>query len=567
MFTMDLEPPDGSVPSGHQGQGQVQVHFITNSPDIELSEGKRQLLVPINVRRYGLSQILNSSSMLDTPSPIPLDFLINGTFLRTSLDEYLVSAGLSTETTLNVEYVRSLIPPLYQTSFEHEDWVSAVDVLSEYSPAGSWTGNTAGNLKGKERILSASYDGLLRVWNSSGQIIAISKAAGEGGHTAGIKAAKFISPTQVASAGLDRTVRIWKHAEAEDGFKGNLKPVLELYGHTGSIDSIAVNAPTHRVLTGSMDGTIGVWTTNKNSAPAAEEKFLGVGHSSKRRKLTTSTSTPQRGPLSLISSHTAPISAVIFNPSDTTVAYSASEDHTVRTFDLTTSQLVDTRTTAHPLLSLCALPGISTQLLAAGTSARHITLLDPRMETRTTHVMTLRGHGNKVVSLAADPESRYGLVSASHDGLCRVWDLRATREGTREEGGGTVGESVYVVERESMKGHEKRKVAARPPPAPNHRTYERRARPRRSPHAKSAHPIAGDADPGGRAAVRGLRACIRGQGGDWQFSTAGAFGVILREAGEREGIRIKGFTYACMRGVLDSSGKMGNGKWGSNEDY
>ena len=29
-------------------RGQVQVHFITNSPDIELPEGKRQLLVPIS---------------------------------------------------------------------------------------------------------------------------------------------------------------------------------------------------------------------------------------------------------------------------------------------------------------------------------------------------------------------------------------------------------------------------------------------------------------------------------------------------------------------------------------
>lgn len=27
-------------------QGQVQVHFVTDSPDIELPEGKRQLLVP-----------------------------------------------------------------------------------------------------------------------------------------------------------------------------------------------------------------------------------------------------------------------------------------------------------------------------------------------------------------------------------------------------------------------------------------------------------------------------------------------------------------------------------------
>lgn len=31
---------------GAGGQGQVQVYFITNAPDIELPEEKRQLLVP-----------------------------------------------------------------------------------------------------------------------------------------------------------------------------------------------------------------------------------------------------------------------------------------------------------------------------------------------------------------------------------------------------------------------------------------------------------------------------------------------------------------------------------------
>ncbi len=44
-----MESP-GAVMSGDIGgagrQGQVQVHFITNAPDIELPEGKRQLLVP-----------------------------------------------------------------------------------------------------------------------------------------------------------------------------------------------------------------------------------------------------------------------------------------------------------------------------------------------------------------------------------------------------------------------------------------------------------------------------------------------------------------------------------------
>ena len=141
---------------------------------------------------------------------------------------------------------------------------------------------------------------------------------------------------------------------------------------------------------------------------------------SKRRKAVSTVSTLQKGPLALISAHTAPVYGVIFNPLDPSVAYSASMDHTVRTFDLTTSTLVDTRTTSHPLYSITALPGISSQLLAAGTSARHITLLDPRVSVSSTQVMTLRGHTNLVSCLSPDPHSNYGLVSGSNDGTCRV---------------------------------------------------------------------------------------------------------------------------------------------------
>jgi ribosome biogenesis protein YTM1 len=374
--------------------------------------------------------------MLDTPSPIPFDFLINGTFLRTTIEEYLIANGLSSESTLNLQYVRSLIPPLYEASFEHDDWVSSVDILS---------GSQA--TPGQERILSGSYDGLLRVWNTSGQVIATSPSSSAGGHTSSIKTAKFISPTQVASAGMDFTVRTWKYTEADDHFSGSLKPTLELYGHKGYIYSIAVHSASKRILSASADGKIGVWSTSKDASPAIDASLLP---SSKRRK--TSTSTPQRGPLSMLDCHTSPVQAVIFNPLDATVAYSASLDHTVRTFDLTTSSLVDTRTTSHPLISLSALPGISSQLLAAGTTARHITLLDPRVSARSTTVMTLRGHTNMVSSISPDPSSNYGLVSASHDVTCRVWDLRSSRAGTKDEGGGLVGEAVYVIERESQNG-------------------------------------------------------------------------------------------------------------------
>lgn len=387
--------------------------------------------------------------MLNTSSPIPLDFLINGSFLRTTLEEYLTANGLSSETTLNLQYVRTLIPPLYEASFEHDDWVRCVDTLSRGSIVGSW--DASGLVSGQERILSASDDGLLRIWNKSGQAIAMSVGYSAGGHSASIRSARFISPKQIASSSMDRSIRIWNYKEAEDHLSAELKPVLELYGHTACIDYIDVHGPSNRILSASTDKTIGLWTTLKNSAPAVDSS---KAPSAKRQKL-SSTSTLQRGPLSTMEYHTAPVTAAIFNPLDPTVAYSASQDHTVRTIDLTTSALVDTRSLSQPILSLSALPGISSQLLAAGTTARHITLIDPRVSAQSTQVMTLRGHTNKVVSLTPDPESNYGLVSGSHDGTCRVWDLRSSRLGTHDEGGGTVGEAVYVVERESAKGQKK----------------------------------------------------------------------------------------------------------------
>ncbi|KAK1770456.1 WD40 repeat-like protein [Phialemonium atrogriseum] len=438
-------------------EAQVKVIFTTTDEDIQLPESKRQLLVPADIRRYGLSRIINSESMLDTPTPIPFDFLINGAFLRSTLQDYLKENGLSFETAVTLQYVRSLIPPVYQASFEHDDWVSAVDVLSQTSPAGRWSGDAF--VQGQDRILSASYDGLLRIWDGSGQVIATSPAGSLGGHSSSIKAAKFLFNSQLASGGLDRTVRVWKYSESSDRFSGELKPTLELYGHRGPIESLEVDGNSKRILTASSDGSVGFWTTSKASAPEAPAELLPSTHATKRRRISSSVSTAQRGPLSLMAVHNAAASAAVFDPRDRTVAYSASQDHTVRTLDLTTGLVVSTLTTSHPLLSLCAIPRNSAPLLAAGTSARHVTLVDPRASAATTSVMTLRGHANKVVAIAASPDNDHSLVSGSHDGTCRIWDLRSVRPAAKDEGGvGSVSEPVYVFERESRKGR-KRPVA------------------------------------------------------------------------------------------------------------
>ena len=286
----------------------------------------------------------------------------------------------------------------------------------------------------------------------SSEVLVTSQSAASGGHRSSVKAAKFVSPTQIVSAGLDRTIRIWKYSEDTEGFSASLKPQIELYGHRSSIDSLAVHQPSTRILSASSDHSISLWSTRKSDAPIPPTCLLpsGTAQGTKRRKPGPSTSTPQRGPLSLLKSHTAPVSSTIFAPDDHTIAYSASWDHSLKTWDLPTSTCVDTRSTSHSLLSLTGLP--TYRLLAVGTSARHITLIDPRASATTVSAMTLRGHTNAVVSLASDPDCAYGLVSGSHDGTCRVWDIRSSKS----EKDGRIVESMYTIERESVKSKGRR---------------------------------------------------------------------------------------------------------------
>lgn len=280
------------------------------------------------------------------------------------------------------------------------------------------------------------------MWDTSANIIATGQA-----HAAPIKAAKFISPTQIVSSGADRTLRLWNYSDAaQPGQQGTLTPTLELYGHKASVDALAVHAPSSRILSASADHTVGLWSTKKSENTSAPEPLLPSA-SNKRRKLSANSKpSPQRGPLSLLARHTAQVSDVTFDAKDHTVAYSTSWDHSLKTWDLTTSACVDSRTTPQALFSVLHLP--DSHLIACGTSAKHITLIDPRASAQTISAMTLRGHTNAVVSLARDPTSSHQFVSGSHDGTCRIWDLRSARNDASER----VGESVYVIGRESGKG-------------------------------------------------------------------------------------------------------------------
>lgn len=390
------------------------------------------------LKRYQLSTLVNR--LLDTEKPIPLEFLINGQFLRTSLDEFLTQNGISAETTLHVEYVKALVPPLHVASYEHDDWISSLDVLSSSSKAAQWSNSTDPI---QNRILSGSFDGSLRVWNTSGTAVATGQY-----HKSRVASAKFLSPKQIVTSSMDRSVLLWDYTDSQTS--GTLKPKLELLGHKSSVEDVAVHAPSSRILTASSDHQIGIWSTKKSEGPPAPETTT-TPTSNKRRKLSGPEVTiPQRGALALLPGHRATVNAITFDATDATVAYSVSHDHSLKTWDLPTTTCIDTRSTTTALTALCHLPVHG--LIACGSAERHISLIDPRAGATKVVAMTLRGHTGWIQDLAVDPTSGYQFVSASNDGTCRIWDVRSSGS---EAGGERVGSSVFVIDRESQKAAKK----------------------------------------------------------------------------------------------------------------
>ncbi|CAH01381.1 Ytm1p [Kluyveromyces lactis] len=385
---------------------QVKLRFFTREEDETLHVNDAPIYAPVSLKRYGLSEIVNH--LLELPKSMPFDFLIDGELLRTSLQDYLIKKGLSSETFLNVEYTRAVLPPSYLSSFDNEDWVSSLDVGSNY-------------------IYSGSYDGIVRTYNLSGKV-----EKQYSGHSGPIRAVHYISSTRLVSAGNDRTLRLWKtknddlksidEEEIEDG-----KTLAILEGHKAPVVSIDVSKD--RILSASCDNTVSLWSTNYKEMTVIDPmEDLGGNVSTaakKRRKLTLKDgSIRRRAPLALFESHSAPVEAVIFDKSDDTVGYSVSQDHTIKTWDLITAKCVDTKTTSYSLLSVAQLPKLN--LLACGSSARHITLHDPRVNSSSKITQQqLVGHKNFVVALDTCPENEYMICSASHDGTVKVWDVRS----------------------------------------------------------------------------------------------------------------------------------------------
>lgn len=126
METATATTTSGEVLSPARQQ-RVPLKLKTSITGLELPPV--QYLVPTTFARSQLSTLVNRllQQTLELHQTIPFDFIVDGSLLRESLEVWLDNNGRTVEEGIELEYVKSTLPPRWAGTFKHDDWVVSID--------------------------------------------------------------------------------------------------------------------------------------------------------------------------------------------------------------------------------------------------------------------------------------------------------------------------------------------------------------------------------------------------------------------------------------------------------
>ncbi|KAK9879387.1 hypothetical protein WA026_006457 [Henosepilachna vigintioctopunctata] len=348
-------------------------------------------LVPIDSDEKSLNDLVNGvlkESHADILKRKKFDFICLGELLRTSLDEHLKTKSITTEITLDIEYVLRTPAPAPEDTILHDDWVSGIHTCSD-----KW-------------ILTGCYDNTIKLWTSHGKAITSLKE-----HTNIVKEVKWISETDshkgFVSVSHDLTGILW----AWEDDTTTAKPFLTLKGHSRGIDCVGVSPNSERLATGGWDTTLKIWS-------ACLEKDIGEPIAKKAK-----VNMDVRTPLHTLEGHKETISAVSWIDNHDIVT--SSMDHTIKIWDAELNGIKNEIVGQKAFLSSSWSP--LTKSLLATSADQYIRLYDPRSTEGLLCKTTFTSHTGWVSSVDWSPYSEYLFLSGGYDAKVKLWDTRSSK--------------------------------------------------------------------------------------------------------------------------------------------
>lgn len=374
---------------------KVQVRFTTQQSKYAIAD--TPIMIPTQFKKSSLSQIINQ--ILDLDKPVKFEFIIEGKFLKGSLQKYLDDNNLSTENQLLIEYVEAMQPPSSLPSYQHDDWISSVSIHPK-----------------KNLILTGSYDKNVRIWDLSGNCISNLL-----GHTDSIKTVSWLDKndkTYCLTGSNDNTIRIWEF----DDQTNNHSALYECNGHEGTIEDIAVSNNNEYFATASFDSTIKIWGTNTSLETPDEDETEENENSPKRRKI--SSNIKIKNSMATLKAHHNGVTCLAFDSNNNSMLYSGGHDHSLRFWNVEARSNIFTMNCEKVINTIDF--SKKNNLLATGHSDKYIRIWDSRIKEGSSVKMRLTSHNKWVSSLKWSPDSPYMLVSGSYDSTIKFWDIRSS---------------------------------------------------------------------------------------------------------------------------------------------
>jgi Tol biopolymer transport system component len=249
--------------------------------------------------------------------------------------------------------------------------------------------------------------------------------------------------TQGDSAGL--TVKLW---EADTG-----KEVLELKGHSGSVDSIAFSPDGKWIATGAGDGSVKVWDATirrdfldpqRDPALPNENATYHLAWSPDGKQIATGgivgtvRDTFTGRLFGVLAGHSGQVFAVAFSP-DGKLIITGSFDKTAKVWEASTGREVLTLK-GHSGVVRSAVFSPDGKRIVTGSSDKTARIWDASTGTE---ILALTGHADEVWCVRFDPNGKR-IITGSGDGTARVWDA-VTGKGIQTK---SIGPSTILAGRE-----------------------------------------------------------------------------------------------------------------------
>ncbi len=309
----------------------------------------------------------------------------------------------------------------------HNDWLTALYITHDGNiVSGSWDGtvrvwNTEGIepavCRGHEgsitalsithdgNIVSGSWDGTVRVWNTEGIELAVCR-----GHEGGITALSITHDDKIVSGSEYKSIRVWDT-------EGNQLAVCD-----GLLTITAIcETRDDKVVSGAGDGRVRIWDTKSNQLVVCEghEGLISAVCVTRSGKIVSgSNDTTVRiwdtdgKELAVCKGHEDVVRSVCITPDGKIV--SGSKDGTVRVWDIDGNELAVCKGHEDYVYAVCVTPDGK---IVSGSEDTTVRVWDIEGN----ELAVCEGHEDFVNSVCVAPDGK--IVSGSEDTTVRIWDM------------------------------------------------------------------------------------------------------------------------------------------------